>query len=135
MKYLFDNGINGYIPDNHFRSRDPRVQQQKDKYGKRHQKPKKFQAHKVIPASEFGFNPANKTCVCPAGENMWVRSEADDEYGNSKIYFEGRLSKCRACTIKKQCMKNPDSPNDRKDMAGRSLLYWMPNENQIIPIG
>ena len=122
MQYLYEQGINGYIPDNKFRSRDPRFQQQKDKYGKRQQNPKKQQTVKVIPASEFNFNPANKTCICPAGETMWIRSEKDDEYGNPKIYFEGRLSKCRECSIKKQCMKNPDSPNDRKG-HGRQVSF------------
>ncbi len=122
MQYLYEQGINGYIPDNKFRSRDPRFQQQKDKYGKRQQNPKKQQTVKVIPASEFNFNPANKTCICPAGESMWIRSEKDDDYGNPKIYFEGRLSKCRECSIKKQCMKNPDSPNDRKG-HGRQVSF------------
>ncbi|WP_040481836.1 transposase, partial [Vreelandella boliviensis] len=37
MKYLHERQINGYIPDNQFRSRDPKFADQKDKYGKRHQ--------------------------------------------------------------------------------------------------
>ncbi len=41
MKYLYENDINGYIPDNQFRSRDPRFKDQKEKYGKRHQIPGK----------------------------------------------------------------------------------------------
>src|SRR5690606_18024758 len=32
MKYLHERQINGYIPDNRFRSRDPRFAEQKDKY-------------------------------------------------------------------------------------------------------
>ncbi|MCK2151321.1 transposase, partial [Marinobacter alexandrii] len=35
MKYLHERQINGYVPDNRFRSRDPKFQNQKDKYGKR----------------------------------------------------------------------------------------------------
>ncbi|EWH08070.1 transposase, partial [Catenovulum agarivorans DS-2] len=35
MKYLHENQINGYIPDNQFRSRDPKFSEQKTKYGKR----------------------------------------------------------------------------------------------------
>ncbi|SFM57107.1 transposase, IS4 family [Marinobacter zhejiangensis] len=37
MQYLHERQINGYIPDNKFRSRDPKFQNQKAKYGKRHQ--------------------------------------------------------------------------------------------------
>ena len=34
MQYLHDNDINAYIPDNQFRSRDPKFANQKQKYGK-----------------------------------------------------------------------------------------------------
>ena len=37
MKYLYENKINAYVPDNRFRSRDPKFTNQKAKYGKRHQ--------------------------------------------------------------------------------------------------
>ncbi len=37
MKYPHERQINSYVPDNKFRSRDPKFQNQKDKYGKRHQ--------------------------------------------------------------------------------------------------
>jgi len=33
MKYLHENNINAYIPDNQFRSRDPKFKDQKAKYG------------------------------------------------------------------------------------------------------
>jgi len=49
----------------------------------------------VIPASEFDFNPVNKTCVCPAKENMGLRSELIDWLAHAKIFFEGRIAKCR----------------------------------------
>jgi len=36
-EYLYKERINAYIPDNRFRSRDPKFAEQKQKYGKRHQ--------------------------------------------------------------------------------------------------
>ena len=41
MKYLHEDNINAYIPDNKFSSRDPKFINQKEKYGKRHQNEKK----------------------------------------------------------------------------------------------
>ena len=35
MQYLHQEGIDGYIPDNQFRSRDPKFSDQKNHYGKR----------------------------------------------------------------------------------------------------
>ena len=123
MQYLHENDINAYIPDNKFRSRDPKFAEQKDNHGKR--RPitgKKKETSSVIPASEFQFNPVTKTCRCPAGEVMWLRSEFTDQYGHAKIFFEGRLSKCRACDIKQDCMRNPDSSNTRKG-HGRQVSF------------
>src|SRR5690606_3919010 len=63
-----------------------------------------------------------KTCVCPAGESMWLRSERKDLHGNLKLFFEGRLSKCRACALKMQCMRNPESADTNKG-HGRQVSF------------
>ena len=63
MKYLHERQINGYIPDNRFRSRDPKFAEQKEKYGKRSQTPSKSGWKQVIPASEFQFDPVTMTCI------------------------------------------------------------------------
>lgn len=125
-QYLHENEINGYIPDNRFRSRDPKFAQQKSKYGKRSSY-KKQKATSVIPASEFDFDPAFKTCTCPAGESMWIKKEGLDQRGVYKIFFEGRLSKCRHCDRKHKCMTNPDSANTRKG-HGRQVSFILENK-------
>jgi len=55
-----DNGLNAYIPDNQFRSRDPRFADHKRKHGKKPAvtgKPWGGDRKKgVIPASEFSFD-------------------------------------------------------------------------------
>lgn len=122
MKYLYEQGINAYIPDNQFRSRDPKFEKQKAKYGKRHQKPKSQQAKKVIPASAFEFDPTDLSCRCPAGNEISYRGTRDDSNGNKRATFEGRLNQCRHCDIKEQCMKNPSSADHRKG-AGRQVSF------------
>ena len=122
MQYLHEQKIDAYIPDNQFRSRDPKFSDQKSKYGKRHQTNKKKTSPDVFPPSEFTLNPVTKTCTCPAGEDLWLRSERDDQHGNHKLFFEGRLSKCRSCELKKQCMRNPDAANTRKG-NGRQVSF------------
>lgn len=93
MHYLHDNRIDGYIPDNQFRKRDP-----------------KFADYKTTHST------------CPAGEAMWLRSDLIDKHGHRKLFFEGRLTKCRACHLKDQCLRNPDSPNTRKG-HGRQVSF------------
>src|SRR5690606_6392628 len=100
MKYVHDRKINAYIPDNQFRSRDPKFQEQKIKHGKRHQSKPKSKKRDVIPASEFTFDPVFMTCVCPAGNTLSHRGVRENDNGQSTTYFEGRLLQCRHCPLK-----------------------------------
>ncbi|WP_339674039.1 hypothetical protein [Dasania marina] len=102
-QYLIDEAINGYIPDNQFRSRDPRYKGQKDKYGKRHQDTK-IGIKEVIPGSEFTFNLKKKSCVCPTGNAMWLRDEKKMSEGKLKLSFEGTN---KTPTLRIPHFKNP----------------------------
>lgn len=119
-QYLKAENINAYIPDNQFRSRDPKFKNQKTKYGYRH--PGKGVDKGVIPASEFDFNPMKKTCTCPQGNPMWLHSERVQSSGHHLIAFEGRLTDCRHCPIKTDCMKKPESADTRKG-HGRQVSF------------
>ena len=121
MQYLFEHNINGYIPDNQFRSRDPKFSDQKSKYGKRHQHDKPKHAT-IFSADAFDMNADQKTCRCPAGEKLWLKGEKTDSFGNQKLFFEGRLSRCRQCHLKSQCMRNPASANTRTG-NGRQVSF------------
>jgi len=132
-EYLKEAGINAYIPDNQFRSRAPRHKKQKEKYGKRHQDTVKG-LMKVIPASEFTVNVKNKTCRCPAGNELWLKNEIVEKNGKQKLFFEGKLTDCRHCSLKRQCMRNPESADTREGHGrqvsitrsnGRTATDWM----------
>lgn len=123
MQYLHDHQINGYIPDNQFRKRDPKFADYKTSHSTRPPTTKQpTKSDDVLPASDFAFDPVHRTCTCPAGEAMWLRSDLVDKHGHRKLFFEGRLSKCRACHLKHQCLRNPDSPNTRKG-HGRQVSF------------
>ncbi|MEL0584432.1 MAG: IS1182 family transposase [Candidatus Thiodiazotropha sp. (ex. Lucinoma kazani)] len=121
MQYLHENKINAYIPDNQFRSRDPRFSEQKEKYGKRHHTEKKKTGN-LIPAGDFNFDQTTMTCVCPGGQQLSFRNEGSDKLGNHKAFFEGKLLQCRHCDIKQHCMKNPQSADHRKG-KGRQVSF------------
>lgn len=134
MAYLYERKINAYVPDNQFRSRDPKFTNQKKKYGKRHQDelPKSLKSHhakQVIPASEFDFDPVNRTCRCPAGELISYRGERESPDGKVKAWFEGRLLQCRHCDLKHQCMKNPSAADHRKG-AGRQVSFMLAQQRK-----
>lgn len=120
MQHLHENTIDAYIPDNQFRSRDPRFADQKETHGQRHQDQRK--GPEIIPAHEFTFDADNKTCICPAGKALWLRREATDRHGNPKLYFEGRLTDCRQCAMKTNCLRNPASADHHKG-HGRQVSF------------
>jgi len=131
--YLKDQNINAYIPDNRFRSRDPSFKQQKEKYGKRHQDTKKG-VKATLPQSDFVFNANKKSCVCPAGKTMLLYWEGSHGAGRKIMSFEGRLTDCRHCHLKEQCLRNVTSADTRKGhgrqvqftvSTGRSATDWM----------
>ncbi len=121
MHYLHEECINAYIPDNQFRSRDPKFNQQKDKYGKRHQQDKKTTA-KTFPAELFDFDAKAMTCECPAGQQLPFRDKRKDNHGHLKVFFSGKCSQCKHCSMKYQCMRNPAAADDRKG-KGRQVSF------------
>lgn len=120
-RYLYEQDINGYIPDNRFRSRDPKFADQKSRHGKRHPN-RKPHTSEPFRSTEFHFDPVELTCICPAGERLGLRREAEDESGNQKAFFEGRLSQCRHCELKTGCMRNPAAADHRKG-KGRQVSF------------
>ena len=124
-QYLREQEIDAYIPDNQFRSRDKSFTGQKEKYGKRHQDTVKG-IKAVIPSSEFHFDKKSKTCICPEGNDMWLKHEVVETNGIHKLFFEGKLTDCRSCPIKERCMRNPGSADSRKG-AGRQVSFTCTN--------
>ena len=53
---------------------------------------------------------------------MRLQSEREDNNGNLKLFFEGRLSQCRSCELKTECMRNPESADTRKG-HGRQVSF------------
>jgi hypothetical protein len=108
MKHCHDNKINAYIPDNQFRSRDPRFTD--------HLKPasrKRKTMHKpTYLVSAFHDDPVADTCRCPAGKSLRLVNVGRDQHGNTKAFFEGRLTDCRVCEKQQQCMRNGETADD-----------------------
>jgi len=126
MQYLKDNQVDAYIPDNQFRSRDPRFAGHKAKYGR---KPAVTgtpwdgaRKKGVIPASEFHFDAKALVCVCPQGKTLSYRGTRVNAQGDTVAYFEGRLSQCRHCPRKQDCMYTPESTDHRKG-KGRQVSF------------
>jgi transposase len=123
MQYLHEQGIDAYVPDKDFRSRDPKFADQKARHGKT------SKVKPMLTASEFQCDLQAKTCTCPAGQLMWLQGERIDLAGNPKLFFEGPVSQCRQCPMKHQCMKNPSAADAVKG-RGRQVSFIMESQKE-----
>ncbi|MCP5347666.1 MAG: transposase [Pseudomonadales bacterium] len=126
MQYLKESGLNAYIPDNQFRSRDSRFADHKRKHGKKPAVTGKpwvgSRRNGVIPAAEFSFDAKALVCVCPHGETLSYSGTRINAQGDKVAYFAGRLLQCRHCPKKRACMYNPASADHRKG-SGRQVSF------------
>lgn len=122
-RWLKTEKINAYIPDNQFRSRDPKFAEQKAKYGKRHQGHNQAKRSSgIFSSGDFNFDPETLSCHCPSGESLSFCRIATDKNGEDYAYFKGRLSQCGNCALKKRCMHNPSAADHRKG-HGRQVCF------------
>ena len=61
---------------------------------------------------------------------MWLKRETPDKSGKVTLAFEGRLTDCRSCPLKHQCMRNPESADTRKGHGRQvSKTYYKRNSS------
>lgn len=80
----------------------------------------------MIPSNEFHFDRKNKTCRCPEDNYTWLSHEYGEANGTIKFHFQGKLTDCRHCPIKEQCMRYPSSA-DTREGAGRQVSFACTN--------
>jgi transposase len=109
MEWLLeDEEIDAYVADNQFRKRDPLFAT-----ASRH-KPKPKPRKKFIPA-DFTVDLKKMTCTCPAGKPMYLEnSNFSTNQGLKAICFRGRLTCCRPCHLRAQCLRHPDQKSSRQ---------------------
>lgn len=127
MKYLHENEVNAYIPDNQFRSRDPKFKDHK----KKHPRPSRAKkgSTNVFAATEFIFDEQALTCVCPNGESLRLSAQVKDTKGNTTVHFTGRVTQCRNCPKIDQCMKNPTATT-QENGRGRQVSFPLQKQNK-----
>ncbi len=116
LKYLSTTGLDSYIADTQFRSRNPlfktsktyQTEQEKRRLKRNEGKPKLFSRE------AFHFDPHTKTCICPAGKTMWLQSPNIEMGGKRYSRFTGYLKDCRICPLQKQCMRKKPKSTGRQ---------------------
>jgi transposase len=126
MAFLKCNGINAYIPDHQFRSRDPKFGNVKAKYANRAaitgNKATKRLYRETFTASDFAFDADAMTCQCPQGEQLSYYGTYTNSQGDEVAHFAGRVLQCRHCPLKEQCLRSPTGAAAGKS-SGRRVSF------------
>jgi transposase len=110
IKKLEDKGINAFVADKNMRRRDPAFLTS-NRHGN------KITGIQGIPPKrrffgpdDFTFNDRGKL-VCPAGSELYVgyrrHVTPNGFYG---IAYKAKITACRGCALRAQCLRNPDTP-------------------------
>ncbi len=113
MKALAEQGVDAYVADNRFRSRDPRFVDAK-RFRVLKKKPQKQKAY--FSPEDFNYDAKAQTCICPAGKPMWLKHENGIIRGYEATCFQGYRKDCFGCALKLKCLKSP-TPKDGRQVA------------------
>ncbi len=109
LEYLEENRIDAYIADTGFRSRDPRFHDYKEHKHKDRLKPKQR-----FDINDFLVDREKQTCVCPAGNVMWLKAKSATIGHHQFMQFQAYEKDCPDCPLKGQCLKNPSQHTPRQ---------------------
>jgi len=109
VTHLYQNGIDGYLPDLGFRKRDPRFAEV-ERYRTRDKKDKQAYfgrktQHYTSP--DFHYDAATHTCICPAGKRLYSNGRANNLGGYEALKFRAAKRDCLPCTHREQCFRDP----------------------------
>lgn len=108
MKWLFEQGIDAYVPDTRFRQRDPRFAD-----AGRHKPTRAKQRGKFGP-QDFVYDPVQQSCTCPAGKQLYLKNKNFKASGFQAVSFQAKLSDCRECPLRGQCLQRVDQKSSRQ---------------------
>jgi IS5 family transposase len=107
-KYLFEQGIDGYLADNLFRKRDPRFATAARHVPERDAEPwARRKTRGLYKRAEFRVAEDLSHAICPAGRRLY-RSGRPKINGFQAVMFKGAKRDCGRCELRARCLRHPD---------------------------
>ncbi len=105
-------GVDAYIPDPHFRKRDPRFAKAK-RHRRSTSKHKKKDRKRFAP-EDFKFDEATGKLICPAGKKLYKAGSASKRGDYSVDSYRAPKSACSGCPLRAKCLRNPNQKGTRQ---------------------
>jgi hypothetical protein len=77
--------------------------------------------------SDFIYDPASRTCICPAGKKLYSTGSACFTHGRKHHKFQGAKRDCVPCRLRDQCLRYPQSTQTRQ------VAFFERNQSSPLP--
>ena len=117
LKALAENNVPALIADRDMRRRDERFADQakyKAQPDPLYDKGSAEKKAKLYGPADFDFDPAQHTCVCPAGKRLYGSGSHCTINGYAVIKFKGTLRDCVPCAHRQRCLRTPEKTKVRQ---------------------
>jgi hypothetical protein len=115
LQGLYEREVPALIADGLMRRRDERFAEQgrykalpDPLYDKAAASKPKFQP------SDFVYDPAARSCICPAGKKLYSTGSACSTHGRKHHKFQGAKRDCVPCDLRDKCLRYPDRTQTRQ---------------------
>jgi hypothetical protein len=131
LQQLAAMSVDALIADNEMRRRDERFATQelhKAVPDPLHDKsePPPPQTPSVFSASDFTYDAAARTCICPAGKALNRNGERSVNRDNIWTRFQGKVRDCGPCPLRAGCLETPATTVVRSVMFFRGKTAPLP---------
>ncbi len=77
-------------------------------------KSEKDDTPKKFGPADFDYDPEARTCICPAGKQLYRHGKECVKKGLVFVQFQGTLRDCGRCQLRDQCLRTPEKTKTRQ---------------------
>jgi transposase len=114
MQMLFAEQIDGYVADILFRKRDPRFATAERHRARAKAERQKERGSGYYRPSDFIYDAASQTCICPAGNRLYRNGRHIQIRGFGFVKFRGAKRDCIPCPLRAKCLRRPEQTLTRQ---------------------
>jgi hypothetical protein len=104
-----DEKIDAYIPDIHFRKRDPRFADQERFKDGLHGRQRPDAKTSLFTTAAFSFDPDKQGYRCPQGKELTCHARNQVNRYRTYDVYHARPQDCAACPVKARCLSKPSA--------------------------
>jgi transposase len=111
VRMVLESGIDAYLPDGHFRKRDPAFATARRHRRSVDRKKMRYRSKvRYFQVKDFRYDETKGKLICPAGKEMYVRNRNFyTSGGNCGIAYMAKKTDCRVCALRGKCLRKPNT--------------------------